>query len=727
MNILRFFIRFVFRHLLWFMLGPLAVGVLVYLYSKSWVGDYAITTTIYTGVASSTTSNDGTFVNTSVSNSNLENLISIIRSRATLERVSMYLFAQSLIYGDPEKDNLYISASTYRSLIQTVPDPVKALIDKSSVDKTVENLFGYLKPDRKNYLYGLLNWDPPFFSITALQSVNVSRLSGSDMLEISYTCSDAALGYQTLVLLNKEFMYIFSELRYKDSNEMIRFFEREVASAKSLLDIREDSLLHYNMSRRIVNYGEQTKALAGMDLDQFVTMKTLLLDFASSSSALSSLDAQLEGRASAFVNNTNFMSLLRDISALSTTIVRAEMLLPDELEKSDPKLQSYKKEMERLTQELKNTTQSIQYNKDTKEGISMENVINEWLTVKVANEKAKASIEQLNKQQEKLDKMFTFYSPIGATLTRSEREISVAEQTYLQLTQALISARLRLKNLQMSLGTVSIVTPPVYPLASLLTNRRILVFVSMIAALILIISFFLIVELVDHTLRSVFRTERLIEHTVDGVIPSVSFLGSSVRPSTSRESDALKESSARLAILMTHKLTPGKRCSITVGSVHPGDGKSLLCRLLEARFSEMGYQVAWIRPEIDYAINTRNYFAARNAEDLLNTRSSPMDMSSFDIFLIELTSKPSTTYPGKLLSGAAANIMVLDSERGWNYSEKEVFRQFVELSGDNFNIVLNRGSVDDMEMFTSLLPPKTWLRKIRFRLMNMELTSRWDT
>ena len=97
MELLRYGLRFVFRHLLWLTLGPLAIGSMVLYLSKGWIGPYEVNTTVYTGVTSNTSTGDGTTINASVANTNLENLITIIRSRATLERVSMRLFAQSLI------------------------------------------------------------------------------------------------------------------------------------------------------------------------------------------------------------------------------------------------------------------------------------------------------------------------------------------------------------------------------------------------------------------------------------------------------------------------------------------------------------------------------------------------------------------------------------------------------------------------------------------------------
>ncbi len=223
------------------------------------------------------------------------------------------------------------------------------------------------------------------------------------MVEITYTCDDPAIAFRTLEILNKEFIATFSELRYKDSNEIIRFFEREVAAAKAILNNYEDSLLAYRMERRIVNYEEQTEALMELDTEHYLVLKRQLVDFASAQSALLVLEAQLQGREDLFVQNTNFMSLMKDISALSAATIRAEALMPDTLKATDPKLQYYKQRMGELTAELKKTSLAIQKTQGTKEGLPVESVLIDWLDEKVAYEKAKAAIEVMTKEQDQLD------------------------------------------------------------------------------------------------------------------------------------------------------------------------------------------------------------------------------------------------------------------------------------------------------------------------------------
>lgn len=62
-------------------------------------------------------------------------MINLTKAKGTLEKVSLRLFALNMIHGDATTDNLYITAKNFKELQKTVPEDVKKLIDKSSLEK----------------------------------------------------------------------------------------------------------------------------------------------------------------------------------------------------------------------------------------------------------------------------------------------------------------------------------------------------------------------------------------------------------------------------------------------------------------------------------------------------------------------------------------------------------------------------------------------------------------
>ena len=54
-----------------------------------------------------------------------------------------------------------------------------------------------------------------------------------------------------------------SFLRFKATNDVIAYFEDQVRKSKQELNKEEDDLMYYNVREQVINYGEETKALAG--------------------------------------------------------------------------------------------------------------------------------------------------------------------------------------------------------------------------------------------------------------------------------------------------------------------------------------------------------------------------------------------------------------------------------------------------------------------------------
>lgn len=104
------------------------------------------------------------------------------------------------------------------------------MIDKQNEEKTYHNLVAFERPSVNNFIYQLLNYTHPYFSVPLLsQHIKVARLGNSDMIEIAYSANDPGIAYNTLEILNEEFVKQYHELRYGETNNVIKFFQEELA------------------------------------------------------------------------------------------------------------------------------------------------------------------------------------------------------------------------------------------------------------------------------------------------------------------------------------------------------------------------------------------------------------------------------------------------------------------------------------------------------------------
>ena len=261
MNIAQFITQFIYRIRYWLLWGSLFVTGLVVYFTQFLPFNYTVEGSLYAGITNET-SIDGTYVNSLTINSTFDNLINLAKSRGTLQKVSVRLLANALTYGEEWNDNHYIQAKHYRQLLQYTPKEVLALVDRQDVNKTTEALYNYRKEDGRNFVYAMFNRPVPFYSAKALEEIIVKRAGASDILNLIYTSADPGITQQTLIIIIDELMKAYEILRFKATKDVIAYFEEQVRLAKELLNEEEDDLMQYCIKERVINYGEETEALA---------------------------------------------------------------------------------------------------------------------------------------------------------------------------------------------------------------------------------------------------------------------------------------------------------------------------------------------------------------------------------------------------------------------------------------------------------------------------------
>jgi hypothetical protein len=255
------------------------------------------------------------------------------------------------MYGNSNKDNNYISAEHFRELDASVPADVKALINHNSENASYANLKAYEKPVVGNYLYGLLSGHPYFGINNITARLKVVQLNNSDLINIGYSSNDAGIAYNTMDILNDVFSRQYQQLRFGETNNVIKFFEREVARLYRILTGAEKDMIDYNISKRIINYGEQTKQIAGLDASQQVSDNTQLMDYTTTKALMDYLEKQLGEKAKMIRANKKFTDEVNDISRLQSRISNLRLMNSEngantaaqtELAKAEKQLTKYK-------------------------------------------------------------------------------------------------------------------------------------------------------------------------------------------------------------------------------------------------------------------------------------------------------------------------------------------------------------------------------------------------
>lgn len=679
---------------------------------------YDANTTIYTGMITSYNLEGESGIAGGNPQTNITNLMLIIQTDNTIHEVALKLFARCMMYGNPNKDNNFITAEHFRQLNASVPPEVKALINPQNELETYRNLKAYERPSQDNYLFGLLNYHP-YFSINSITSrLKVLQLNGSDIIDIAYSANDPGICYNTLDILNEVFANQYQQLRYGETMNVIKFFEKEVKRLYRNLTTAENDLIKFNVKNRIINYDEQTKQVAGLEAQQQVKNNELRMNIATTEALIAYLKQQLGSRAKIIESNQEFSSLVRDITRLQSRIANLKLMSSEnggnnneaqlELAKAERQLDATTKKVKELTQ----TLEGANYNTDT--GVKSADLIDRWLEQVILLEKTKAELGAQDIMQQNIDQQFIFFSPIGATLDRKDRHIGFIEGNYMEMLKALNSARLRQRNLQMSTAVLRVLNPPMFPLNAQPTNRMMTLLGSFMLTFFMTAIYFFIIEMLDRTLRDRMRSERITQVPVMGCYPKESTLRYRRFNKTINDM-ALRQLSK--ALLPNFK--EGQQNVLNLLSTDAGNGKSYISQELENYWLSIGLQVRRLTYDEDFLAEDSRYLMATDIKSICP------DIMPNEIAIIEYPNLDDNTIPSGLLNMGTINLMVTRANRTWKDVDQKALNE-LQARLENKNslfMYLTEASRYAVEEYVGQLPPYTKFNNFIYRLSQLGLTA----
>jgi uncharacterized protein involved in exopolysaccharide biosynthesis len=718
MDLFRYIVRFLYKIRWYLIILPLIALVVAWFMTRNMERIYNTNTTIYTGMITAYNIEGGSGTAGGHSETNMKNLMLLITTDVTIHEVSLRLFARCMMYGNTNKDNNYISAEHFRQLNNSVPSDVKALINHNSENATYANLKAYEKPTQDNFLFGLTNYHP-YFGINNITSrLKVLQLDRSDIIDIGYSANDAGIAYNTLDILNEVFARQYAQLRYGETNNVIKFFEREVARLYRILTHAEDDLIRYNVEKRIINYGEQTKVLAGMDGTQQISDNQLLKDQATTRALMDYLERQLGDRAKIIKANKEFTNQVTDISRIQSRISNLRLMSSEgggsgvesqlELAKAEKMLQNATDNVKGLIKDIEAGTYS------TETGVKANEMISKWLDQVLLLEKTKAELGAQDIMRTKIDKQMLYYAPIGATLGRKDRHISFIEGNYMEMLKALNAARLRQKNLQMTTATLRVLNPPLFPMNAQATNRMMILFGAFMLTFLLTAMYFFIIELLDRTLRDRMRSERITKIPVLGCFPKESTLRYRRFNKTIADM-ALRQLSKAL---LPH-FKEGQQNILNLLSTDAANGKSYIAQELENYWISIGLQVRRLTYDEDFLAEDSRFIMAKDIKDICP------DILPNEIAIIEYPNLDDNSIPSGLLNMGTINLLVTRANRTWKDVDQKALKELQSQLTDQNTLFmyLTEAQRYAVEEYVGQLPPYTKFNNFVYRISQMGLTA----
>ncbi|MBE6284227.1 MAG: hypothetical protein E7098_07795 [Mediterranea massiliensis] len=716
MDILLIISQFFYRIRYWLLWGTLIVTGLVIYFTQFLPFSYTVKSNLYTGV-SSTTTLDGSTINYAAINSTFDNLIGIAQSHSTLANVSHRLLADSYTYGEEWKDNEYIQAKHYRQLLDMTPPEVLELVNRDSVEVTLRNLKNYYRNDRNNFLYNVFNRPINFYSLQALNNIEIKRVGNSDILDISYTSADPGLTQKTVKYLIDELIAAYEEIRFKATNDVIAYFEEQVRKTKAALNVEEDDLMRYNVAQGVINYNEETEALSLTRYEVDDRMEEVRRRYEGAVALREVLDEKMDIRAQIIRSNTNLLKELDQVTKLNQQILEREIF--DEAIKysSDNEVEQDKLRLKQVEANISNISDNLNEINYTKEGVGVEDMIVEWLNALVNEAKAKAELKVMQARQQDIREQYAHMAPVGTQVNRKERSIGIAEDNYRVQLKGLADANLRLKNIQMSTSNLQPLSDPAFPLNDNGRKRMLYIIIAFIGSFVFITCFFLLIEVLDRTLRDKYRSQRLSGLPVIAAFNGISNL---------KYRGFLRACNRAAAAYSCRRLNKyfkqnGEPTIINLLSVHSGEGKSFLAEFFMKYWKAEGLNVKYLNYETDFDVINNKYIQASKLTDFWQPDAAE---APADLILVEYPSFNNCSVPLPVMQEADVNLLVANACRLWRDSDTATIDPLKEaLEGKPFMMYLNNADREVVESFTGELPPHTAVHSFLSRLAQFGFTS----
>jgi LysM repeat protein len=396
---------------------------------------------------------------------------------------------------------------------------IPATIKKEDFEKTVENLQAYMASSDTNFVYKLLYFNHPHYSLNSVSKVTVKRIGTSDLVKLKYDSDDPGVCQQTLLLLTEVCVKNYKMVKENRSDAVVKYFEYQVNQASRRLKVGEDKLLKFNEDHNIINYYEQSKAVAIVKENLDVSYHEMRIKLAGRLAAIKRIEEKLGNQKNIQLKSALIIekrNQLGDINAKIATIETLGATQPID----DQQLVSLKMKSEKLKEEMRTSVNALYDLNNTIDGLPVSTLLNDWLNNVIEYEDTKAGIDVLGDRILEFQKQYAIYAPAGANLKRIEREINVSEQEFLSVLSGLNLAKLKMQDAELS-STIKAIDPPFFPLSPNPTKRKILIIVAALFGFLIVLSTIVATEYFDDTLKNAEKAEKKIGIKAVGIFPKI--------------------------------------------------------------------------------------------------------------------------------------------------------------------------------------------------------------
>lgn len=706
MNIVKF-IKILVPKFKYIVILPVFIGGIVFFLTKDLPVQYAAETSIFTGITSNSgLSVEATRVDNVATQNDYNNVLSILKSKALFEEVGLRLLTQHLMLDKPQKD--IISEKSFNELKANVPDKIKKLIVKGDFNKSFSNISGYVKQDEKNYLYKLLNYSDPHYSVNAISNLKSERVNSSDLIKLSFESDDAGISYNTLKIIATVFIKDYGQLKSNQSSSAVAYFEQKLKEISDKLNDAEDRLLKFNVESNTINYYEQTKQVTTQQEKIEVRLQEVKMECEAADAVLNKIEAEVAKRYKVNLRNRDILSIREQLIYLNNKQVESEIN-----NKSDNSLQQdFTSKKLQLEEKLKNKIDSIYIFETKSQGLESQKILTEWLDAVKNHESYTALYKSMKERQADFMTQYKKYAPEGATIKRLEREIDVDEREYLNVLVQLGLAKQKQQNVDM-VSNMKIIDEPKMPINAIPSKKKLYVIIAALFTAIFYILGIFIVELLDHRIKTPLKLKELSGYDVIGafcMIDKKKFINT----------EKISETAAKFIcekISLNTENNTNKPIVIQLFSSWENNQLSFCADTISNQLQKHGYNTKIVNFEENKQNDkdTKQFINIKSYSEFDDNASLPLH------YIISIIPPISKGFDNtNLLKTGDLNFIIYDADVTWSEADTYILDKFKKLISKTTYSILTNAIPDNLEEMYGEIPKK----RSAFRVFAKKMVSK---
>ena len=597
------------------------------------------------------------------------------------------MLAQHLQLSKPQKE--IISEAAFNDLQKNVPDKVKQLVVKGNYERTYENLKNYIKPDNKNFLYNILTYDNPYYSIKALSNIKVEQINSSDIIRLSYESDDAGISYNTLQIAAKVFITNYGKLKRNQKSSAVKYFQEKLDEVSKKLNNAEDELLKFNTSNSIINYYEQTKQVTTQHEEIELRLQDAKMKNEASVAVLKKVEKEIQNRYSINLRNVEILTIRKQLVDCNTEIAQTEIHKID----NGPNLSLnvlYKKKVA-LEKKLENSIDSIYNFSSNSQGIESRKLLDNWLDAVKDLESTTAIYKSMQIRQAEFINQFKRYAPLGSTTKRIERQITVFESEYLEILNNLNAALQNEQNTDM-ISNMRITDEARFPISAIPSKKKLYIIIAILFTFMFYVLGVFLVELMDQRIKTPGKI---------GLLTGIDFLGAFCSNTNNKflNTEAIQHKSFLFIFekIRTRSVNSHKPFIIQILSTWESAGKNAIAEIIQNELVKRGLSVKNLNVlsmTSDKDTNTiiHTYYNANHYKDLLTVEDEHKDYILSIIPAISLGIDNPV-----LLQDADLSLVIYDASLTWLKADNFFIQKLKQLIPNQLYSVLSNASPDNLE------------------------------